>query len=50
LENPGKGDPRGRDHLLTPIPEAVATEETARIMAEFIRKNSELSMKDLNAL
>jgi hypothetical protein len=41
---------RGREHVLNPIPEAKATEETARITAELIRKNAGLPMKDLNAV
>jgi imidazolonepropionase-like amidohydrolase len=36
---------RGREHVLTPIPE-----ETARITAEFIRKNAGFPMKDLSAV
>jgi imidazolonepropionase-like amidohydrolase len=41
---------RGREHVLTPIPEAKAIEETARITVELIRKNAGLPMKDLNAV
>jgi cytosine/adenosine deaminase-related metal-dependent hydrolase len=41
---------RGREHVLTPIPEAKATEETARITAELIRKNAGLPMKNLNTV
>jgi imidazolonepropionase-like amidohydrolase len=37
---------RGREHVLTPIPEAKAAEETTRITAELIRKNAGLPMKD----
>jgi cytosine/adenosine deaminase-related metal-dependent hydrolase len=40
---------RGREHVLTLIPEKV-TQETARITAELIRKNAGLLMKDLNAV
>jgi hypothetical protein len=36
---------RGREHVLTPIPE-----ETARITAKLIRKNAGLPMKNLNAV